>query len=349
MDTTKIPPNPNKKRKTNQNPETTFLINLQSCTKSKDLQTAISLFESALSQNLRLSLHHFNALLYLCSNFATDPSAKDSAIDYGFRVFNHMLSNKAVPNEASVTSIVRLASAKKDGDYAFELIKKMNKDYNLVPRLRTYDPALLCFCENLEAEKAYEVEEHMGSMGVRLEEHEIAALLKVSSETGRGERVYEYLQKLRNSVRCVSEGTAKAIEDWFRGEKATEVKGVSFDEGLVKEAVLKNGGGWHGLGWIGDGKWVSKRGSLDENGKCCCCGHQLVSVDIDDAETEKFAESIAGLAMEREVKANFSEFQDWLEQHADYEAIVDGANIGLYQQNFAEGGFNIPQSSLMLL
>ncbi|KAK1552175.1 hypothetical protein Q3G72_011838 [Acer saccharum] len=150
------------------------------------------------------------------------------------------------------------------------------------------------FCENLEAEKAYEVEQHMGSMGVRLEEQKIAALLKVSSETGRGERVYEYLQKLRNSVRCVSEEMVKVIEDWFCGEKATRVKG-------------------------------------------------LVSVDIDDAETEKFAESIAGLAMEREVKANFSEFQDWLEQDADdYEVIVDGANIGLYLQNFAEGGFSIP-------
>ncbi|KAK0575285.1 hypothetical protein LWI29_036673 [Acer saccharum] len=182
-----------------------------------------------------------------------------------------MLSNKAVPNEASVTSIVRLASAKKDGDYAFELIRKMNKEYKLVPRLRT------------------------------LEEQKIAALLKVSSETGRGERVYEYLQKLRNSVRCVSEEMVKVIEDWFCGEKATRVKG-------------------------------------------------LVSVDIDDAETEKFAESIAGLAMEREVKANFSEFQDWLEQDADdYEVIVDGANIGLYLQNFAEGGFSIPLSSLMLL
>ncbi|KAL5763787.1 hypothetical protein ACOSP7_016150 [Xanthoceras sorbifolium] len=343
MDTPRNPSKPNKKRKTNQNPETAFLVNLQSCTKSKDLQTAVSLYESALSQNLRLSLHHFNALLYLCSNFATDPSTQDSAIDYGFRVFNRMLSNKAVPNEASVTAIVRLASAKKDGDYAFELIKKMNKEYNVVPRLRTYDPLLLCFCENLEAEKAYEVEEHMGFMGVRLEEQEIAALLKVSSETGRGERVYEYLQKLRNSVRCVSEETVKAIEDWFHGEKATEVKGVSFEDSLVREAVLKNGGGWHGLGWIGEGKWVMKRGSVDENGKCCCCGQQLVCVDIDDAETEKFAQSIAGLAMEREVKANFSEFQDWLEQHADYEAIVDGANIGLYQQNFAEGGFSIPQ------
>ncbi|TXG57320.1 hypothetical protein EZV62_018633 [Acer yangbiense] len=267
------------------------------------------MYESAPSQNLRLSLHPFNALLYLYSNFATDPSAKDSAINYGFRVFNHMLSNKAVPNEASVMSIVRLASAKKDGDYAFELIKKMNKEYNLVPRLRTYDPPLLCFCENLEAEKAYEVEKHMGSIGVRLEEQEIAALLK----------------------------------DWFCGEKATGVKGVSFDEGLVKEAILKDGGGWHRPGWIGDGNWVSKRGSLDENGKCCCCGHQLVSVDIDDAETEKFAQSIARLALERETLLHP---KDWLEQYAaDYEAIVDGANIGLYLQNFAEGGFSIPQES----
>jgi proteinaceous RNase P len=48
---------------------------------------------------------------------------------------------------------------------------------------------------------------------------------------------------------------------------------------------------------------------VDVGGKCCCCGEQLVSVDIDDDETERFAESVAGLAMEREVKANFSEFQ----------------------------------------
>ena len=35
--------------------------------------------------------------------------------------------------------------------------------------------------------------------------------------------------------------------------------------------------------------------------------------------------------------------KDWLEENADYEAIVDGANIGLYQQNFAEGGFSLLQ------
>lgn len=35
--------------------------------------------------------------------------------------------------------------------------------------------------------------------------------------------------------------------------------------------------------------------------------------------------------------------KDWIEECSEYEAIVDGANVGLYQQNFAEGGFSIPQ------
>lgn len=35
--------------------------------------------------------------------------------------------------------------------------------------------------------------------------------------------------------------------------------------------------------------------------------------------------------------------KDWLDKHATFEAIVDGANIGLYQQNFAEGEFSVPQ------
>ncbi|OMO72880.1 Ribonuclease Zc3h12a-like protein [Corchorus capsularis] len=226
-----------------------------------------------------------------------------------------MMALNIYPNEASITSIARLAAAKGDGDYAFEMVKTSG-DYQVLPRLRTYEPALFCFCQKLEAQKAYEVEEDINKVGLSFEEPQIAALLKLSAETGRGDRVYEYLQKLRRSVRCVSS---------------------------VKEAVLRNGGGWHGLGWIGEGTWMVRKGNVEPNGRCCCCGEQLGRVDIDDAETERFARSVAGLAMEREVKTNFREFQDWLEECADYEAIVDGANIGLYQQNFAEGGFSVLQ------
>ncbi|KAF0893764.1 hypothetical protein E2562_029660 [Oryza meyeriana var. granulata] len=35
--------------------------------------------------------------------------------------------------------------------------------------------------------------------------------------------------------------------------------------------------------------------------------------------------------------------REWLKEHGEYEAIVDGANIALYQQNFAEGGFSLTQ------
>uniref|UniRef100_A0A5B6YTD9 ribonuclease P n=2 Tax=Davidia involucrata TaxID=16924 RepID=A0A5B6YTD9_DAVIN len=340
----------NYKKKKNQTLEGKFRHDLNICSKNKDLSGAISLYESAISQKIRLNHYHFNALLYICSNSVTDSSSssetpdssKNSAFEYGFRIFDHMLSNNISPTEATITAAARLAAAKGDGDLAFELVKTMGK-YQVSPRLRSYDPALLCFCRNLDADKAYSVEEYMVSMGVQPEEPELAALLKVSSEKGREEKVYGYLHKLRVSVRCVNESTAEIIEGCFGGAVASEVGVLNWDEGRVKEAILRNGGGWHGLGWLGKGKWVVGRSNVDSDGHCCSCGEQLVCVDIDRAETEKFAQSVATLAMEREVQSNFKDFQDWLEKHAEYEAIVDGANIGLYQQNFVDGGFSVSQ------
>ncbi|PNY00669.1 pentatricopeptide repeat-containing protein mitochondrial-like [Trifolium pratense] len=332
----------NKKKKTNQTPENKFQFELNSCSKSKNFRGAISLYDDAVSNKTRLNQHHLNALLYLCSNAVTNPSLKHLALDYGFRIFNHMSSLNITPNEATVATVARLAAANGDGDRAFELVKDIGK-YNVSPRLRTYDPALFCFCEFLDADKAYEVEEHMNSVGVSLEEPEIAALLKVSVKKGRADRVYRYLHKLRSGVRCVGESTATIIEEWFQSSEAREVGEENLDARMVREGVLRNGGGWHGLGWVGKGDWVVSKTSVDGDGICCGCGEQLVCVDIDDEEMEKFALSIAALAVEREVKANFSEFQGWLEKHDCYEAIVDGANIGLYQQNFANGGFSINQ------
>eukprot|EP00262_Sarcandra_glabra_P013306 TRINITY_DN3654_c0_g1_i1.p1 TRINITY_DN3654_c0_g1~~TRINITY_DN3654_c0_g1_i1.p1 ORF type:complete len:254 (+),score=38.56 TRINITY_DN3654_c0_g1_i1:94-762(+) len=216
--------------------------------------------------------------------------------------------------------------------------------YGISPKLRSYGPALLAFCRKMEAEKAYAVEEHMSSMGVVLEEPEISSLLMVSAELGREDKVYMYLQKLRNRVRCVITSTAEIIQNWFRSGVASEVGCSHWDSGRVKDAILKNGGGWHGLGWLGKGKWEVFQSTVSSEG-LCGCGEQLDCVDIDRMETEKFAESIALLAMEREVKSNFREFQEWLENHHDYEGIVDGANVGYYQQNFLDGGFSLSQSS----
>lgn len=133
--------------------------------------------------------------------------------------------------------------------------------------------------------------------------------LKVSVETGRENKVYEYLHKLRRTQRGVEESTMAIIESWFRGKKAASVGLVSFNQDQIKEAIMRNGGGWHGLGWLGEGEWVLQRSNVASDGRCCACHEQLVCVDIDRAETDKFAQSIASLAMERELQSNFKEFQ----------------------------------------
>lgn len=131
-----------------------------------------------------------------------------------------MLSNEVKPTEATITTMARLAGAKGDGDLAFELVKSIEK-YGASPRLRSYNPVLLCYCQNLDADKAYEVENHMVLKGIELEEPEIAALLKVSVERERGDRVYEYLHKMREKVTGVSESTAATVEKWFSREVAS--------------------------------------------------------------------------------------------------------------------------------
>ncbi|KAG6431453.1 hypothetical protein SASPL_109532 [Salvia splendens] len=57
-------------------------------------------------------------------------------------------------------------------------------------------------------------------------------------------------------------------------------------------------------------------------GTCPACSEQLVCVDTNRAETDKFAQSIASLAMEREHLPNFKEFKEWLEQHSEYKTLI---------------------------
>jgi proteinaceous RNase P len=81
----------NKKKKPNQTLENKFQFELNSCSKSKNFRGAISLYDDAVSNKTHLNQHHLNALLYLCSNAVTNPSVKHLALDYGFRIFNHVI------------------------------------------------------------------------------------------------------------------------------------------------------------------------------------------------------------------------------------------------------------------
>ncbi|KAL9274735.1 Proteinaceous RNase P 3-like protein [Drosera capensis] len=320
-------------------PESQLRFDLESCLRRNDLPAAISLFNNS-TANINLSHHHFNPLLHLCALNSQNPIS----LRFASRLFDQMISSNIGPTEATITQLARLAVAGGDCDRAFDIIKSVVR-YGITPRLRTIGPTLYGYCEKGMAERAYEVERWVEGENVELGEGEVVALLRVSAETGRGGKVYEYLGKLRGlCVGGVGEETARVVEGWFGSKEAGEVVGdEGAEEGKVREKRVENGGGWHGLGWRGKGPWRVERSGVDECGVCKGCGERLVCVDIECGETERFAGSIAALALEREAKANFKNFMDWIEEHHDYEAIVDGANVGLYQQNFADGGFSITQ------
>ncbi|GLJ29510.1 hypothetical protein SUGI_0581750 [Cryptomeria japonica] len=357
------------RKKMRKSPEGQLRHGLDMCSKRGDLLEAISLYDNALSAGVKFDQHNYNVLLYLCSSAAmgilrpaksgtkrsngnnsgsndqNQPSIKtvekltevsekikELALDRGFQIYEEMRSEKIPLNEAAFTSVARLAVAKGDGDLAFDMVKQM-QSYGIAPRLRSYSPMVFAFCKNMEVEKAYEVDEHMKAFGVEAEEPELEALLKLSAEAGREEKVYHLLHRLRASVRQVSPSTANVIEQWFKSKVAAKVGATGSSIETIRRAMESRGGGWHGQGWLNKGKWKIEHTSMTPTGVCRCCGEQLITIDIDPLETEYFAKSIVALATQKEIESNFTKFQEWLDNHGPYEAIIDGANVGLYPEN----------------
>ncbi|KAL0346603.1 UNVERIFIED_CONTAM: Proteinaceous RNase P 1, chloroplastic/mitochondrial [Sesamum calycinum] len=258
-------------------------------------------------------------------------AVKGIALRKGFEIYNEMRVEKVAMNEATLTSVARMAMAIGDGDMAFDMVKQM-KEHGINPRLRSYGPALAIFCSNGDVEKAFMVEKHMLEHGVYPEEPELEALLKVSVEAGKSDKVYYVLHKLRISVRQVSSATAKLIEQWFKSKVASRVGKRKWDQELIIRAMENGGGGWHGKGWLGKGKWTIRHSPVGSDGLCKSCGAKLVTIDLDPMETENFAKSVAAIAAQREKKSSFQKFQKWLEYYGPFEAVVDAANVGLYSQ-----------------
>lgn len=256
---------------------------------------------------------------------------RNYSLKRGFEIYERMRLEKVPLNEASLTSIARMALAMGDGDMAFDTVKQM-KELGINPRLRSYGPSLSAFCNCGNTDKAFSVEKHMLEHGVNPEEPELEALLRVSVEGNRSDKVYYLLHKLRTSVRQVSPSVADLLEKWFKSDAASKVGKVKWDVKEIRKMIEKKGGGWHGEGWFGKGKWIVSKTSVGEDGICKSCGEKLATIDLDPMETEKFAESVASIAAKREKNSSFQHFQKWLDYYGPFEAVVDAANIGLFSQ-----------------
>lgn len=302
-----------RKKARRESPEGVLKHKLDMCSRNGDLVEALRLYDEARSNGVQLNLYHYNVFLYLCASSSGSGSFDESAsssvgLKMGFEIFGQMVVDKVEPNEATFTSAARLAAAAEDPEMAFDLVKQM-KSFGIPPRLRSYEPVLFGFCKKGEVDRAFEVDAHMAESGVIAEEPEFCALLKLSADAKKVDKVYEMLHRLRAGVRQVSESTVGIVEDWFKSEEAAKVGEERWDVNKVEEGIVKGGGGWHGQGWLGTGSWNVTRTQMDGKGVCQSCGEKLACIDIDPKETENFATSLASLASQREAKADFERFQ----------------------------------------
>lgn len=235
---------------------------------------------------------------------------KKYALQKGFEIYEKMCSDNVPMNEATLTAVARMAMSMGNGDMAFDMVKQM-KPLGINPRLRSYGPALSVFCNTGDVDKAFHVEKHMLEHGVQPEEPELEALLRVSIEAGKGDKVYYLLHKLRTIVRKVSPSTADLIVKWFESKAGSRVGKQKMNRRLIKEAIENGGGGWHGQGWLGKGRWNISYTAVGADALCKCCGEKLALIDLDPVETEKFAESVASIAIKREKNFSFQKFQVW--------------------------------------
>ncbi|WCJ42493.1 proteinaceous RNase P 1 [Euphorbia peplus] len=327
----------------------------------------IELYDLARKEGLKMGQYHYALLLYLCSSASTgfvqpaksgsggrNLSSSDSstnldnntcnenhlvsedvkkyALERGFQIYEQMCVDKVPMNEPTLTAVARMAMSMKNGEMAFDMVKQM-KELGLSPKLRSYGPALSVFCSNGDIDKAFAVEQHMLEHGVYPEEPELEALLRVCVEAGKVDKVYYLMHKLRSSVRKVSPVTAGLVVKWFESKVASRLGRAKWDERVIEEAMESRGGGWHGQGWLGKGKWSISRTYVGDDAICRCCGDKLASIDLDPEETENFAESVASIAIKRDKDSSFQKFQKWLEYYGPFEAVIDGANVGLIIQN----------------
>lgn len=324
-----------RRRRARESPQGLLRHQLDMCSRNADLTTALRLYDDALSPDnpIPLSLHHYNCLLYLCSNAAatdSDSHISATAAQRGFDIFARMEADGVQPNEATLTSVARLAAATRDPAMAFSVVRRMAAA-GTPPRLRTYGPALFAYCDAKDADGAKQVEAHMDASGVVPEEPELAALLRVNADTGKADEVYRLLHRTRVLVRQVCDTTAQVVEAWFRSDAASQAGVDSWDPTKVKEGVVKGGGGWHGQGWLGKGAWSVGWTEMGKDGTCQRCGERLVCIDIDPAETDNFANSLTELAIKLEAREDFLSFQSWLRRHGPFDAVIDAANVGLYK------------------
>jgi proteinaceous RNase P len=163
------------------------------------------------------------------------------------------------------------------------------------------------------------VDAAIAAQGLDLGEAEYARLLQAAAAGGPWARAEGVLRRLGAELTVLQPATLDRLRALFASPAAA--------------APLAGGE-----------RWEVGPTCVGPSGVCSSSGGQLRALDLSPQELAQFGEGIAAIAERQEKRPrDFQAFRAWLQQHGPHAAVIDGANVALYGQNFESGGFNFKQ------
>jgi proteinaceous RNase P len=218
------------------------------------------------------------------------------------------------------------------------------------PRLRSYSPLILGYAAQGKADRAFAVydrmcmpsssfssptaasgKEGMGEATAAIEptEAELAALLRVASATKDEKRFLRALEDMQALVLEPTQETWDAVEGWF---------GALSSSNSSSSSNSKDGDGAGG-GASRDDVRITRPTRIGADGACAACGGRLLSVDMSAEGSEELLAMVEEIVLQNEERrGDWARFKAWLADAVArdaFDVVVDGANVGYYQMNYA--------------
>lgn len=303
-----------------------------------DIESAFAAFDQAVTNGDPLQPHSCNVLLHLCAGGNVsgiayekgqdDDTAQKAVIpdrnsihsERANKVFNHMVSNDIQRTEMTYTALARVEAAAGEPRRAFDVAKRLPAE-RLRPKLRTLAPALHAFCEAGDIDGALEVDRELTKHDIELTEAEFTVLLKARRVRKEFPEGLEIIQRASESVKTFCASLADECSLFFK-----DMPGWSVAESVTIDDTS------------GAGEAVFNSGTTQENKHI-----QLRAMHLSENDRFDLLAGIGKLSRERESADHFDGFVRWLKRRGPLPYLVDGANAGMYNQNFSGSGFNFNQ------
>ena len=285
---------------------------------------------------------------------AAAPSASASA-SASFPAPSAAAQQLSGDGEMAYTALARMSARARDPRGSLEAAREaVARGYP--PRLRCFSPAILAFSVEGDAKSAFGVErEAREEHGLEMTEPELAFLASAAAaaNNGGGEEAsaasrvpFETVESAVLAVLTREHGrlqreTIAALEAYFASlgsgggpEEEEEKKRwrvgrarVNPVTGRVRVCSVSSD----------DSNPATASSSFTEDA--------LGPVDLEQHEWSAFSEGVAALARNRERSppGAFDAFAEWCAANGPFDAVVDGANVALFGQNWSHGDFSFAQ------